>query len=117
MAVSMTTETLAAAARRCEEAEKFIRNEMKKVEEPDGSLLDNSVVFYSSELASGDGHTHDNLPVLVAGRGGKTLNSGRYIRYPTVQKVADLYISLLRTVGVNATTFGMDGTAPLSGLT
>jgi WXG100 family type VII secretion target len=32
MAISMTTETLAAAARRCEEAEKFIRNEMKKVD-------------------------------------------------------------------------------------
>lgn len=39
MAVSMTTETLAAAARRCEEAEKFIRNEMKKVDGERQSVL------------------------------------------------------------------------------
>jgi WXG100 family type VII secretion target len=39
MAVSMTTETLAAAARRCEEAEKFIRNEMKKVDSERSSAL------------------------------------------------------------------------------
>ena len=45
------------------------------------SLLDNSMIVYGSGNADGNRHTHDNLPLLLAGGGGGTLSPGRYVRH------------------------------------
>jgi hypothetical protein len=93
----------------------YLLTKMKAIQEPGGTMLDNSVVFFSSELGDGNAHTHTNLPVVIAGKGGGMLNPGRAIQFQT-GKMADLFIALLATVGVNVTKFGDDGTAPLAGL-
>lgn len=76
------------------------------------SLLDQSLLFASSEIADGDHHTHTDLPVLVLGRGGGAVVSGRHIRRPD-EPMANLFITMLQSVGVPATAFGDDGTGPL----
>lgn len=35
-----------------------------------GTLLENSLVLFSSEIEDGNSHNHHNLPVLLAGSGG-----------------------------------------------
>ncbi len=77
------------------------------------SLLDQSLVFFSSEIADGNAHTHTDLPVLLLGRGGDTLTPGHHLARRD-QPMANLFISLLASVGVEVPTFGDDGTAPLS---
>ena len=43
---------------------------LKSIKEGDGTLLDNSMIVYGAGLSDGNRHTHDDLPTLIAGRGG-----------------------------------------------
>jgi len=71
-----------------------------------GTLLDNTTLFFSSELSDGNTHRHDNLPVVIAGRANGEFTTNRHIRYVNNEKIASLYIRLLQANGVNVTSFG-----------
>jgi hypothetical protein len=100
------------------------------VTEADGAtLLDNSLIFFGGGLdgtgdregdlipdPSGPVHRHTNLPLFLGGRGGGTVESGRHIEWTRDEPVADLFISMLRAAGLDATTFGIEGTGPISQL-
>jgi hypothetical protein len=94
----------------------YLLDQLKAVEEGDGTLLDNSIVYFSSEIEDGNSHRHKNLPVLVAGRGGGQINPGRHIQYDG-DPIANLYVSFMNMMGVEGSTFGADGTGPLGQLT
>ena len=84
---------------------------LDSVEDGEGRLLDNTIVVYGSGIGDGNRHTHHDLPVLVAGRGG-SLQSGRHVRYPAETPMNNLYLSLLDRVGVRTESLG-DGTGTL----
>lgn len=90
--------------------------ELKSVKEGEGSLLDNCMIVYGSGIEDGNSHAHHNLPVLVAGRGGGSLHTGRHIRYEKNTPMANLYLSMLDRMGVPAERFG-DSTGRLGQLT
>lgn len=94
----------------------YLAGRMKAIVEPDGTLLDNSLVFFSSEIADGDRHNHDKLPVLLAGKGGGAVRPGRHVRHPDGTPMANLFISMLASVGATVPRFGDDGTGPLPDL-
>jgi hypothetical protein len=79
-----------------------------------GSALDNSIIFFGSEIEDGDAHRHSNMPVLVAGGGGGTLAAGQHIRFSPRQTQANLFLSFLSAFESPVTAFGDDGTAPIS---
>ena len=83
---------------------------------PAGSVLDNSMVFFSSEIEDGNAHRHTNMPIILAGGGGGTLLSGRHLVYDG-DPVANLFIAMLQKLGVDINSFGDNGNAPLGGLT
>ena len=85
---------------------------MKAVPEGEGTLLDNSMVVFLSECSDGDTHSHEDLPVLVAGRAGGEWESGRLIETGG-RPLAGLHLSALKFAGAPDTTFGMDGTCAL----
>jgi Protein of unknown function (DUF1552) len=93
----------------------YLLTKMKAIQEPDGTLLDNSAVFFSSEITDGNLHNHSNLPIVLAGKGGGAFHPGRAIAFQNAA-IANLFIALLGTVGVNVSKFGDDGSAPLAGL-
>lgn len=95
----------------------YLVQQLKDAQEPDGSILDNSVVFFSSEIEDGNSHSHIDMPVLLAGRGGRTWSTGRHIRYGTEQTFGNLFMSMLSTVGVTVPSFGLDGRQLLPDLT
>ncbi len=89
---------------------------MDAVVEADGTtLLDNSLVFFSSEIEDGNAHRHTNLPVLLAGGGGGAVTPGRHVVYGGAPPIANLFLSMLHAVGVDAAAFG-DSTGPLPNL-
>ena len=90
---------------------------MKAVEEPDGSnLLDNSLVYFGSEIGDGNRHNHTDMPTLLCGRGGGAVSPGRHVAYDEEQPTARLFVSMLQNAGVETETFGMDGDGPIEGL-
>jgi hypothetical protein len=79
---------------------------MAAVTEADGStLLDNSLVCLSSEIADGDRHNHNDLPVLLAGGGGGQHTVGEH-RLHTDVPVANLYLAMAAAAGVSVATHG-----------
>lgn len=93
----------------------FLRK-LKGMTDSDGQpLLNNMLVFISSELADGNLHNHDNKPILLAGRLGGLVTPDRHVRFPTsrdytkVKTYGDFFISLLGLFGVTTTAFGDDG--------
>lgn len=54
---------------------------MEATKDIDGnSLLQNSMIVYGSGNADGNRHTHSNLPIILAGGGGGSLSTGRYMK-------------------------------------
>ena len=79
---------------------------MKETEEADGTnLLDNSLVFFSSEIEDGNSHRHENLPVLLAGGASGRLSTGRHLRRQD-EPIANLFVSMLNMSGAAVTQFG-----------
>jgi hypothetical protein len=93
----------------------FLRK-LKALTDSNGqSLLDTTLVFISSEIADGNRHNHDDLPILLAGRLGGLVTPDRHVRFPTssdytkVKTYGDFFITLLGLYDVKVTAFGDDG--------
>jgi hypothetical protein len=77
----------------------YFLEKMEQTKDIDGrSLLDNSQIVYGSGNADGNRHSHDNLPVILAGGGGGTLNPGRYVQHSPMP-VSNLFLSMMDRVG------------------
>ncbi|REJ90156.1 MAG: DUF1552 domain-containing protein [Planctomycetota bacterium] len=88
---------------------------MKAVEEGEGTLLDNSMVLCGSGISDGNRHAHHNLPVVLAGRGGGSITTGRHLKYRQNTPLCSLYLSMLDRIGVQRASFG-DSRARLENL-
>lgn len=93
----------------------YVLVKMAAVEEPGGSLLDNAMVVYGGGISDGDRHNHDDLPILLAGRAGGALRTGRHLVYPNRTPLNNLFLSMLDRMGIPAETLG-DSTGKLTGL-
>ena len=93
----------------------YFLNRLESIEDGDGTLLDHAMIVYGSGLSDGNRHNHNDLPVLLAGRGAGTLRSGRHLRYADNTPMANLYLSLLDRMGLPTETLG-DSTGKLEHL-
>ncbi|WP_437785683.1 DUF1552 domain-containing protein [Sorangium sp. So ce1097] len=82
----------------------YLLQEMAKVDMGGHSLLDESVVFFGSELSDPPSHRKNDMPFLLAGGGGG-LRTGRWVRYPNLPH-NNLLVSILNLFGDARTTFG-----------
>lgn len=74
------------------------------IPEGEGTALDNTLVLWGNEVSQGTTHTHDNMPLLLAG-GSWAFRTGRYLQYQG-DSHANLLVSVLNAMGVEQTTFG-----------
>jgi len=93
----------------------YLLTKMKSIREGERNLLDNSMVVYGSGISDGNRHNHDNLPILLAGSGGGTIDTGRHLRYDLETPVCNLFMSMLDRMGVDTPFIG-DSTGRLPGL-
>jgi hypothetical protein len=84
----------------------YLLGKFQSIKEGDGTLLDHCLLVYGSGISDGDHHNHDDLPILLAGKGGGSLKTGRHIRYPKETPLTNLYLSLLDRMGVDLDSFG-----------
>lgn len=93
----------------------YLLEKLKGVKEGEGTLLDNCMIVYGGGISDGNRHNHDDLPVLMGGKGGGTVKTGRHIRYVRQQPMTNLFLSMLDRVGAPVESLG-DSTGQLTGL-
>ncbi len=93
----------------------YFLKRLKSIPEGDGTLLDHCMILYGSGLSDGNRHNNENLPILLAGRGGGTIDPGRHVAYSTETPLCNLFLSMLDRVGAPAPYIG-DSTGRLTGL-
>jgi hypothetical protein len=97
----------------------YLTERMKQIKEGETTLLDNSILMMASSLFDGDLHGADQLPILLTGKGGGTLATGRILDYlgrPDAERRAcSLHLSLMDRMGVTPERFG-DSTTRLAEL-
>lgn len=76
--------------------------------EGEGRLLDRCALMAVTDLADGSVHTVEDLPILVAGQAGGALKTGIHHRELATTRASIVPYTLLRAVGVPATSFGSD---------
>ena len=79
---------------------------LRDTKEGEGSLLDNCMIVYGGGISDPDRHSHDDLPVILAGGGGGTLQNGRHLRLNDGAPMCNLYLSLLDRMGMKNDRFG-----------
>ncbi len=84
----------------------YLLQQMDAVNEGDGTMLDNSIVFIGSEFGNGDAHSIKQLPLIIAGSGGGRFNVGRQIAVANDTPEANAVLEVMRATGVQRESHG-----------
>jgi hypothetical protein len=77
----------------------YMVKKMHSLREGDGTLLDNCIMMWGSGLEDGNKHTRENLPFILAGKGGGSMRTGRFLA-DTKGNQGDLLTTLLNCAGI-----------------
>ena len=91
----------------------FLTN-LKSSADGDSNLLDQTQVFFGSNLGSASGHLTTNLPAILAGGG---YRHGKHLAFDAVNNypLANLFVSMLQRMGIETGAFST-GTSTVRGL-
>jgi hypothetical protein len=91
----------------------YLVRRLKEIDEGGTSLLDNSILMFASSLFDGDAHSADQLPIVLAGKAGGALPTGRILDYLDKgndnRRACSLFLSLMDAMGVRLDQFGDTG--------
>ncbi|WP_010583145.1 DUF1552 domain-containing protein [Schlesneria paludicola] len=79
---------------------------LDSIREGEKTLLDHSMIVYGGAISDANVHSHESLPILLAGRGRGTIQTGRHIIYPARTPMNNLFLSLLDRMGLSESQFG-----------
>jgi hypothetical protein len=79
---------------------------LAKTPDGEGSLLDNAILLYGSNMSNSDRHDHFPLPLAVVGGGCGSCKGGQHLKYPDRTPIANLLLTLLDRAGVPADKVG-----------
>ena len=87
---------------------------LKDVEEPEGTLLDSTMVLYGCHMGDANIHNNKNLPIILAGGG---FRHGQHLAFNQHNNIplANLYLSMLQNMGMEVAAFA-SSTGTLHGL-
>ena len=93
----------------------YFLKKLKDTPEGSSNLLDNSMICYGSAISDGNRHNNENLPVLLAGKAGGQIDSGRHVQVAPETPMCNLFMSMLDRFGTPVDFVG-DSTGRLSEL-
>jgi hypothetical protein len=93
----------------------YLLSQLAARPEGDGTMLDQSLVLLCSEISDGNTHLHDDMPFVLAGGGGGTIRTGRFLDVG-YRRHGDLLVSLANAMGDGIGSFGDASSGPLPGL-
>ena len=89
---------------------------LKAAQDGDGSVLDHSMIVFGSGLSDSNRHLHENLPILLFGRGDGSFKPGTHIVYDQPTPMTNLYLTMLDRMDVKPEAIG-DSTGKVEHLT
>lgn len=88
----------------------YLVGKLKEVEEADGTLLDNSLAWYATDVSDGGPHSTNDMPFIVAGRAGGDLQTGYYTQLEGNTNHQQLLLSFIHKMGLpEVPSWGKDG--------
>ena len=84
---------------------KFIKK-MSETPDGEGTMLDNSIVLFGSNMSNSNLHDHFPLPTAILGGGCGKVKGNQHLRYPDRTPIANMHVALLNRVGINTEKFG-----------
>jgi hypothetical protein len=72
----------------------------------DGTMLDNSILLYGSNMSNSNAHDEFPLPTLVLGGGAGRLKGGQHLKYEDRTPLANLHLTLLDRAGIRVDRVG-----------
>ncbi len=88
----------------------YLLQQLKSKTDASGaSLLDSSMIFFSSEISDGDWHNHTDMPVILAGHANGKLNPGQHRKFTSEESFGNLYKTMLEAFGTPVESFGDNG--------
>lgn len=94
----------------------YFLQKLRSIKEGDKTLLDNSMIAFTSDLRDGNRHSPRNLPIVLAGKGGGVIKTGQNLVFEKETPLANLYLTMLHALNINQQNFG-DSTNTLSEIT
>lgn len=92
----------------------YLLDQLRQRPEGDGTMLDHSLVLLCSEVSDGNTHSHADMPFLLAGRGGGSVNTGRVFESRGTRH-GQLLAAVARAMGSDVNGWGDagDGVLPI----
>lgn len=84
----------------------YLLDKLRAVKEGQGTLLDNSMILMGCGMSDGNKHDPNDLPIVLAGKAGGTIKTGRHIASPAKTPLCNLYVSMLERMGTPVEKFG-----------
>jgi hypothetical protein len=78
----------------------YLLQRLSEIKEPNGRLIDNSMIVYGSSLSDGHEHSAKNLPLLMAGGAAHSIKPGRQLDSSRELSMSDLHLAMLNRLGV-----------------
>jgi len=91
----------------------YFMDKLKKTPDAEGSLLDHTLIVYGSPMGDPNVHNHRRVPLFIAGHGSGVLKGRSHVIAPDGTPSANLYLTLLRRLGIEIENFG-DSTGELA---
>ena len=84
---------------------KFVKK-LSELPDGEGSMLDNSILLYGSNMSNSNMHDHFPLPTAIVGGGAGKIKGNQHLRYPDRTPIANMHVALLNRVGISTEKFG-----------
>jgi hypothetical protein len=88
---------------------------LHEMREGNGTVLDNSIILFGSNMANSDAHNNDPLPQALIGRGGG-LKGNQHLHFPQDTPHANILVTMLHRAGIPTQEIEKfaDSTGPIS---
>ncbi len=83
----------------------YLLGRLKSIREGDGTLLDQSMIMFVSDLRDGNRHSPKDLPIVLAGKGGGKLKTGQNLVFAKETNLANLYLTMMHAQGISVPGF------------
>ena len=78
----------------------YLLKKLKETPDGDGTLLDHSMVLFGSSISESNIHTHDDLPIVLAGGASGRLKGNRHLVYPRETPLNNLFLNMFDMAGL-----------------